>query len=104
MKSAVLRTGIYLALSAICWGQTTFPSSSGITGSTTNTPSPYPSNITVSGLSGTISKVEVRFRGFTAPSDNPPADLDMLLVGPGGQKFLIMSDSGRATAVSNITF
>jgi subtilisin-like proprotein convertase family protein len=52
---------------------------------------PYPSTINVSGVTGTVSKVTVQlFRYghvFTA-------DVDVLLVGPGGQKLLLMSDVG----------
>ena len=55
---------------------------------------PYPSNISVSGLVGTISKVTVQLNGLSAPR---PSNLDFLLVGPGGQAFQFMSDVGDAT-------
>ena len=53
--------------------------------------SPYPSNIAVSGLSGTVTKVTVDLTGI---SHTYPDDIDILLVGPGGQNALIMSDVG----------
>jgi streptogramin lyase len=51
---------------------------------------PYPSTIEASGLSGTVSKVSVRLNGIYHPNAD---DLEALLVGPGGQKVLLMSDS-----------
>jgi subtilisin-like proprotein convertase family protein len=62
--------------------------------------SPYPSTIQVSGLSGNKTiKVEI-----TGISHSFPGDLDFLLVGPGGQKYIMLSDSGGGTPVSNLTF
>ena len=51
-------------------------------------------------MSGKITKVVVRLKGLT---HTYPDDLDMLLVSPGGQKLLLLSDAGGSTAVSNIT-
>jgi subtilisin-like proprotein convertase family protein len=51
----------------------------------------YPSNIVVSGLTGKISGVGVRFNNL---SHTFPRDIDALLVGPNGQKTMIMSDCG----------
>jgi hypothetical protein len=62
--------------------------------------SPYPSNITVSGLAGTVSKVTVTLHGVTHTN---PDDLDILLAGPHGQPIEILSDSGESTAISNMT-
>lgn len=61
---------------------------------------PYPSNIFVSGLTGAVSKVTLTLNNLT---DTRPDDLDMLLVGPNGAKFVVMSDVGGQTAVGNIT-
>jgi subtilisin-like proprotein convertase family protein len=52
---------------------------------------PYPSEISVSGFSGTIRDVNVILRGFT---HTYPDDVGVLLVGPTGQSALLMSDSG----------
>jgi subtilisin-like proprotein convertase family protein len=50
----------------------------------------YPSTINVSGLSGAVA-VKLKLFGF---SHSFPDDIDVLLVGPGGQKMLVMSDVG----------
>lgn len=56
---------------------------------------PYPSTITVSGLTGTIAAMTVKLNGFHHTQQK---DVDALLVGPGGQKFIFMSDLGGANA------
>src|SRR5262249_52663161 len=74
------------------------------TGAATGAPSnPYPSNIIVSGISGTVSKVTVDLFNF---NHTFPGDVDVLLVGPGGQKLLLMSDAGGGTDAvnANLTF
>ena len=43
---------------------------------------PYPSSIPVSGLTGVITNLSVTLRGL---SHSWPDDMDVLLVGPGGQ-------------------
>jgi subtilisin-like proprotein convertase family protein len=70
------------------------------TGATTGAPAnPYPSNIAVAGLSGTIIKVTVRLNGI---AHTFPDDIDILLVGPGGQTAVIMSDVGGGTDVTGV--
>ena len=63
----------------------------------------YPSTIAVSGMPGIISKMTVKLNDL---SHSYPDDLDILLVGPGGQKVLLMSDAGGGSdAVSaNVIF
>ena len=61
---------------------------------------PYPSNISVSGLSGSISKVTVSLLNVNLPNTG---DVDLLLVGPGGQKYVFMSDAGGTTSTSTGT-
>ncbi|MCX7018406.1 MAG: hypothetical protein NTY46_05290 [Candidatus Sumerlaeota bacterium] len=61
--------------------------------------SPYPSVINVAGLSGVVSKVTVTLNGIT---HTYPADIDMLLVGPGGQSAILMSDSGGGSGISSL--
>lgn len=65
--------------------------------------SPYPSAITVAGMSGLITNVIVKLNGL---NHTYPDDLDLLLVGPGGQKVLLMSDAGGGFDVGsvNLTF
>jgi subtilisin-like proprotein convertase family protein len=62
------------------------------TGATTGSPAtPYPSNITVSGITAPVSKVSVTLKNM---SHTFPDDVDVLLVGPTGRKFIILSDAG----------
>lgn len=61
---------------------------------------PYPSNIIVSGLTGTISKVTVTLLNITHTSSN---DIDVLLVAPDGiTNTVLMSDAG-STSMINVT-
>ncbi len=64
---------------------------------------PYPSNIDVSGLSGTVTDVNVILHGFDCSGAGPlegqqafPEDIDILLVGPSGANAVILSDVGGA--------
>ncbi|MBK9492021.1 MAG: Ig-like domain repeat protein [Haliscomenobacter sp.] len=52
---------------------------------------PYPSNIFVSGLSGTIQSITVDLKGVVHTKSR---DIDLLLVAPTGQKFLMMTGVG----------
>jgi hypothetical protein len=52
---------------------------------------PYPSEITVQGLSGTISDVNVKLNGY---SHGFPDDVAVQVVGPDGTSVLLMSDVG----------
>jgi uncharacterized repeat protein (TIGR01451 family) len=56
---------------------------------------PYPSSISVAGVTGTVAKVTVTLLGL---SHSYPADVDVLLVGPSGQNVLLMSDAGTISA------
>jgi subtilisin-like proprotein convertase family protein len=67
---------------------------------TSGAASPYPSTISVSGVTGTVSKVTVTLLNI---SHSFPDDVDVLLVGPGGQKTLLMSDAGGGNALSGVT-
>ncbi|MBI1764047.1 MAG: S8 family serine peptidase, partial [Acidobacteria bacterium] len=74
---------------------------SGAPATTTGPATPYPSTINVSGVTGTVSKVTVTLNGLTHTN---PDDLDILLVGPTGQKVLLVSDCGGDTDLSNLSF
>ncbi len=65
--------------------------------------SAYPSNITVSGMTGTTTRVAVSLRGL---SHSNLGHLDFLLVGPAGQKFIFLSDinAGSLTQDGVFTF
>ncbi|WP_128575154.1 S8 family serine peptidase [Microcystis panniformis] len=64
---------------------------------------PYPSTISVSGLSGNINNLKVTINDV---SHTWIGDVDLLLVGPTGAKSILMSDIGEALSVSgvNLTF
>jgi subtilisin-like proprotein convertase family protein len=63
------------------------------------TAAPYPSNIFVSGLGGTITKVTVTLNGLTL---DYVSDIDVLLVGPNGKIATIMSDVGGFASVTGV--
>ncbi|MFZ1306495.1 MAG: PKD-like domain-containing protein, partial [Ferruginibacter sp.] len=62
---------------------------------------PYPSNIVVSGITGAVTNVTVKLNNI---NHTFPRDIDVLLVGPGGQNAIIMSDiGGGSPGVTGIT-
>lgn len=61
---------------------------------------PYPSSITVSGLTGQLVKVTVTLIDL---SHGHAPDLDILLVGPGGQTVLLLSDCCHPAPISRMT-
>lgn len=75
------------------------------TGTGPSISSPYPSTISVAG-SGLVTKITVKINNF---SHTWPEDVAVLLVGPLGQKVILMADTGGGTgtqafANANITF
>ncbi|HKE57726.1 MAG TPA: S8 family serine peptidase [Pyrinomonadaceae bacterium] len=85
-------------LGTVTSGTSTFSNNTGIvipasgTGATTGAPSnPFPSNITVAGLVNPVTNVSVRLKNI---SHTFPDDVDVLLVGPTGRKFIVISDAG----------
>lgn len=73
------------------------------TGCPSEKASPYPSNISVSGLTGTISDVNVTLRGLTygdAEGGGPP-DIDLMVVAPDGKAVMVMSDACGTNADLN---
>jgi subtilisin-like proprotein convertase family protein len=67
--------------------------------STTGAATPYPSSIVVGGL-GNITGMTVTLSNF---NHSFPDDVDVLLVGPAGQKYILMSDVGGGLALNNVT-
>jgi subtilisin-like proprotein convertase family protein len=64
---------------------------------------PYPSTILVTGLAGrVVTRVTVTLQGL---SHTFPSDVSMLLVGPGGQMAILMSEVGgqQKFSVTNLT-
>lgn len=64
--------------------------------------SPYPSEIVVAGVDGTITKLTVTLTGL---SHTFPADLEIFLVGPTGASVALLADWGAGTDVNaDLTF
>lgn len=62
---------------------------------------PYPSQITIAGAVGSITNVSVVLRNINMAR---PRNLEVLLVGPGGQALLLMSDvAGVTVPATNVT-
>ena len=63
--------------------------------------SPYPAQITVSGVVGEIADLNVSLSGY---SHSAPGEVDVLLVGPSGQKVVVLSDvGGVSSSASNLS-
>jgi len=64
--------------------------------------SPYPSRVFVTSLGGDVSHLTVSLNGVTYSQSQ---DIDALLVGPGGQSLILVSDAGPNSggAISNVT-
>jgi uncharacterized repeat protein (TIGR01451 family) len=61
---------------------------------------PYPSVVSVSGITNFVQNVTVTLSNL---SHTFPHDISMLLVGPGGQKSILMSAAANHSSVSNAT-
>ncbi len=77
----------------------TFNSAAGITINSNS--QAQPSTITISELKAPIADVDVSLNTLTYAA---AGGMDVLLVGPGGQKALILSDTGRVAANDSLTF
>ena len=97
--SALLLAGLLLAAVP---GQPTFGSAPGpgITIPDAGPGQPYPSEIEVSGLPSRLGDVNVTLESLSHTS---PQDLDVVLMGPGGQSSFLLSDVGLNHAVSDVT-
>ena len=82
-------------------GAANFVNATPITVSDNASASPYPSPISVSGICGSVTYAAVGLNGFSHPN---PRDVDMLLVAPGGQRTMLMSDAGDGTDANNVSF
>ena len=68
----------------------------------TGASTPYPSTISVSGLTGTVSKVTATIKNV---SSTFAPDMDILLVAPTGQALILVSDAGGTNpgTLTNVT-
>ena len=71
--------------------QTTFSNTTSISMATSGAAVPYPSNISVSGIGGQVGDVRVTLINVSHTFEE---DVNVLLVGPGGQKVMLVSDVG----------
>jgi hypothetical protein len=81
-------------------------SSINVTDSNSNNTQPgtgslYPSTINVSGMGTRLTNLKVKLMNVNHPF---PPDFDLLLVGPGGQSFILQSDAGDTTSAVNRTY
>ncbi len=101
--AAAVATMIAAAITAATAGATPFSNTTPITIPDFGTASPYPSTVTVSGLSA-VTNVRVTLNGFSHTYTN---DIGVLLVAPGGQNVVLMDAAGNdvqpACSVSNLT-
>ncbi|MDT7603694.1 MAG: hypothetical protein QOF61_1691 [Acidobacteriota bacterium] len=74
--------------------QAIFSNPAAITINDATAATPYPSNITVSGLAGNITKVTLTLTGL---SHTFVEDVDMMVVAPNGNKFVFFSDVGGSS-------
>jgi uncharacterized repeat protein (TIGR01451 family) len=80
----------------------TFANTNAITIPDIGSATPYPSSITVSGVSGLVGKITATLSNL---NHTFPQDVDVLLVGPAGQKTLLMSGAGAPNLSGvNVTF
>lgn len=100
LRLATATAAVLLAV-PVAAGAATFSNTDGITIADMQAASPYPSPITVSGVTGQVFSVQV---GITGLSHTLGYDVDMLLRGPSGRAVMLMSDQcGTLTGV-NLTF
>ena len=83
--TAISSAGVPVGTSA---GPVTIPAAS-----TMGPATPYPATLNLAGLTGTITRLAVRLNGL---AHTYRGDLDMLLVGPGGQRAMFLSDVGNS--------
>ena len=75
-----------------------FCNTAAVAGATSGASTPYPSNIFVAGMTGTVTDVNVRLLSFTTQPDvggfHWAEDTDVLVAGPTGANVVVMSDAG----------
>jgi subtilisin-like proprotein convertase family protein len=100
VAAVVAAAGVCLAVPAMA-GAATFSNPAPIAIPDIGNATPYPSTISVSGLSGTVTDVNATLTGFTHTF---PQDVGVLLVGPTGANVVLMDGPDGGNAVSNLNF
>lgn len=77
----------------------TFCNRGGLTVPAQGASAPYPSNITVTGMAGSLVSVTATLHGLAHAA---PVDLDVMMSGPGAKNVVLMSDAGGTDAVSGV--
>lgn len=91
-----------LRLGRLATNGLSFSNAAPITIQDDNEAAPYPSTLTVSGVTSPVTNVTVTLHRFI---HTYPADVDVLLVGPGGQSVMLLSDAGAGHNVDGtLTF
>jgi subtilisin-like proprotein convertase family protein len=90
-----------LAVTASTSAATLFTNPNKITIPDEGNASPYPSEISVSGLNGPITDISVTLHHF---GHADPDDVDVLLVSPSGKGVILMSDACGITEVEDFTW
>lgn len=80
---------------------TTFSNTTPISLFNESTSAPFPSTINVANLGGTLTKVTITLNSV---NEDRGEDLNVLLVGPGGQAVALIQDAGNGNSVSGQTF
>jgi hypothetical protein len=78
----------------------TFASTNPITINDNSPASPYPSVISIGNQTGTVAAATATLHGF---AHTFPADVSALLVGPQGQRVLLLAHDGNGQPVTNLT-
>jgi subtilisin-like proprotein convertase family protein len=78
-----------------------FSNNTGIIIPSVGNATPASSDIIVSGVAGNVSSLRVRLKNV---SHTFLSDVDVLLVSPDGRRFILMSDVGGASSVTNRTY
>jgi PKD repeat protein len=87
-------------VSASAAGPVAFCNPATITINQAGASTPYPSLVTVTGIPSGPIRVTATLNGI---SHTATGDIDMLLVGPGGQNVMLMSDAGGSANFQNAT-
>jgi subtilisin-like proprotein convertase family protein len=90
---------VFITIHQAAAGTITFTNPAAITINDFGPANPYPATIVISGLTTPILDINVAINGL---SHTFPSDVGILLVGPGGQKVVLMDGAGGVTPAINV--